>query len=178
MGELIPATVGGCNCEGNESDTWLCPTHGLQPQTNGIDSVMNACMYRDHCRDLQSQVEAKQTWIEEHRPQPCKMTNGNCPDAPCNDCLPYFKAQVEALTEQRDQRKYQFEREEEENDRLRLEVEALQAALTELVRLKDLKDAGFPAITSMDLLNEEDYTMNKPKAWEAARQVLRGNKDG
>lgn len=52
------------------------------------------------------------------------------------------------------------------------QIEQLQATLTELVRLKDLKDAG------MGHSQHKDYTKNKPLAWDAARKVLGVDQNG
>jgi hypothetical protein len=63
------------------------------------------------------------------------------------------------------------------------EIERVRAALCELVRLKDLRDAcedqtywATRAVSreTLDQLHawEENYKINKPKAWETARAIL------
>lgn len=55
-------------------------------------------------------------------------------------------------------------------------VAALQAALRELVALKDIKDElGFPSANRVpEMLGRMriDYEVRKPKAWAAARALL------
>ena len=55
------------------------------------------------------------------------------------------------------------------------EIKRLRAALTELVRLKDMKDRGFGA---HDTEGEDEYMRCKPAAWQAARAALTPNVGG
>lgn len=65
------------------------------------------------------------------------------------------------------------------NHTLRCEKERLQAALTELVRLKDLKER-WTRETEVDFVwisesAREDCVTNQPLAWQAAREALKGS---
>lgn len=53
------------------------------------------------------------------------------------------------------------------------QIEQLQAALTELVRLKDLRDKGFENNDALKKYREE-----KPLAWDVARKVLGVDQNG